>query len=126
MMELEIGGVVYAFRFGMGFLREINRRVTLPLEGAKGVAQNVGLRYAIAQVMDGDVETLADVLDVANRTEQPRLARKDLEAWLEDEGTDIEAVFTEVLDFFSRANCTRKTAKEVLEAAALLRQKAQA
>lgn len=125
-MELEICGVRYAFRFGMGFLREINRRVTLPLGEAKGATQNVGLRYAIAQVMDGDAETLADVLDVANRTETPRLARRDLDAWLEDEGTDIDAVFAAVLDFFRRANCTRRTALAVQQEAERLAGKVQA
>lgn len=116
MLELTIGGQVYSFRFGMGFLKEINSRVAVQVEGMNGAKRNVGLRWAIAQIMDGDVETLVDVLDVANKGEDPRLTRKALEAYVEDESTDIDELFSTVLDFFKRANCTRKTLEEVAQA----------
>ena len=38
MMELTINGTVYEFNFGMGFLREINKRVQTPVDGLKACA----------------------------------------------------------------------------------------
>lgn len=116
MFELTIDNQVYQFRFGMGFLREMNKCVSVPVEGAKGVNRNVGLRYAIASLIDGDLEALEDVLDIANKAQTPRLTRAALEAYMEDEGTDIDQLFEDVLDFLKKANCTRKTAVAVLEA----------
>ena len=116
MLELTIGGQVYSFRFGMGFLKEINGRISVQVEDMNGAKRNVGLRWAIAQIMDGDVETLVDVLDVANKGESPRLTRKALESYVEDDSTDIDELFSTVLNFFKCANCTRKTMEEVVKA----------
>ena len=66
MLELEIDGQVYQFRFGMGFLKEINKQVEVPVNGMPGVKNNVGLRWAITQMYDGDVEALLNVLFIAN------------------------------------------------------------
>lgn len=109
MFELTIDNQVYQFRFGFGFLKEINKRVSIPVEKMPGVKQNLGLRWAIAQIMDGNLETLVDVLEVANKGENPRLTRGALEDYVEDEGTDIDQLFADVLDFFKKSNCTRKT-----------------
>lgn len=37
MMELTINGQVYQFKFGMGFLREINKQTNMPVDGLPGV-----------------------------------------------------------------------------------------
>ena len=80
MFELTIEGQVYQFRFGMGFLREINKKVGRPVDGIPDVKQNVGLQFAIAGVIDGDVEELVNVLDVANKSEKPRVTRPLLDS----------------------------------------------
>lgn len=116
MFELTIDNQVYQFRFGMGFLKEMNKRVSVPVEGVKDVNRNVGLRYTVASLIEGDMEMLEDVLDVANKGQNPRLTRAALESYLEDEDTDIDQLFEDVLDFLKKANCTRKTVMTVLEA----------
>ena len=34
-MELTINGQVYQFNFGMGFMREMNKKVSMPVDGVK-------------------------------------------------------------------------------------------
>ena len=71
MLELTINEQVYEFNFGMGFMREINKRVGTPVDGLPDIKKNIGLQYYIAGVMDGDVESLVDILDVANKGHDP-------------------------------------------------------
>ena len=115
MLELTINNQVYAFRFGIGFLREINKQINVPVEGLPGVKKDVGFNYKFAGILNGDVEALIDVLDLANKGMEPRVTRKILDSYIEDEDTDIDAVFEEVLDFLKKANCTKNTVRKILE-----------
>ena len=91
MFELTINDKVYPFRFGMGFLREINKRVEMTFDEDTGAKRNIGLYYTIIDLMDGVLETL------------------------EDENTDVDQLFADVLDFFERANWTKNTLTKVRE-----------
>ena len=116
MMELTINGAVYEFNFGMGFLREINKRVQTPVDGLKGVDKNIGLQFTVASIIDGDVEALVDALDIANKGMNPRLTRQALDAYIDDADTDIDGLFSMVIDFLLRANATKKTVASLQEA----------
>ena len=117
MFELTIENEVYQFNAGMGFVKEINKTVQIPVDGAPSVKQNAGVRYKIGQLLDGDVEALVDVLDVANKGQNVRATRTLLEKYIEDESTDIDKLFEDVLDFLSNANCTKKAVRELREVA---------
>ena len=116
MMELTINGTVYEFNFGMGFLREINKRVQTPVDGLKGVDKNIGLQFTVASIIDGDVEALVDALDIANKGMNPRLTRQALDAYIDDPDTDIDGLFAMVIDFLSKTNATKKTVASLQEA----------
>ena len=117
MFELTIENEVYQFNAGMGFVKEINKTVQIPVDGAPSVKQNAGVRYKIGQLLDGDVEALVDVLDVANKGQSLRATRTLLEKYIEDESTDIDKLFEDVLNFLSNANCTKKAVRELREVA---------
>lgn len=117
MLELTIKDKVYQFNFGMGFLREINKVVKTPVEGVKGLEQHVGLRYKVGGLMDGDPEALVEVLEIANKGQTPRVTRELLDGYIDDGETDIDALFSEVLDFLSRSNATKKTVAQMQELA---------
>ena len=104
MLELTINDVVYQFNFGMGFLREVNKKVSTPVDGLKDVNKNIGLQYMVAGVIDGDLEALVDILEVANKGQNPRITRAALDAYIDNEDTDIDALFDEVLDFLKKLN----------------------
>ena len=108
MFELTINGVVYNFNFGMGFMREINKKVAKPVDGLPDVKKNMGLQYAVAGLLDGDVEDLVDVLDTANKGQSPRITKNALDSYIDDPDTDIDELFGSVIDFLKRVNATRK------------------
>lgn len=117
MFELTIKGEVYSFRFGMGFMRDLNKQVTVPVEGMPGVSKEVGMRYKLAGLFDNDLCDLVEILFVANKTEKPRVTKEMLDYYIENECEDIEALFKEVTDFLSSANVTRKDMKDLKELA---------
>ena len=113
MFELTINDVVYNFRFGMGFIRAINKTMSTPIDGIPGERQNVGLRYKVGCLYDGDVEALVEILDFANKTEKPRVTREMLDSYIDNPDTDIDALFNEVLDFLRQNNATKKVVAEL-------------
>ena len=115
MFELTIKNEVYQFNFGMGFLREVNKRVIAKGESNTNATKNIGLQYLIGGIMDFDVEALVDVLEAANKGQNPRVTRVLLDSYIDDENTDIDALFAEVLDFLSVANATKKTVAAIKE-----------
>lgn len=116
MLEITIDGVVYSFNFGMGFMREINKKVGTPVDGLPDVKKNIGLQYYVAGVLDFDVEALVDILDIANKGQNPRVTRALLDAYIDDPETDIDRLFEDVLDFLKSANATKKTVTNLLAA----------
>lgn len=116
-MELIINDNVYEFCFGMGFLREVNSRVKANVDGLKGVDKNIGLQYTAAGLLDGDVEALVDVLDAANKGQNPRLTKNLLDAYIDNEVDDLDGLFDQVIDFLSQTNATKKTTLWVREQA---------
>lgn len=115
MFEIEMNGRVYEFNFGMGFMRAINKTVSTPIESLKGESMNIGLTYNIGKVIDGDLEALSDVLITANRGKDPRLTQADFDAYIDNENTDIDKLFEDVIGFFKNSNATKKAAMKLLE-----------
>lgn len=110
--ELVINGQTYEFKFGMGFLREIDKRQTRTTDGFE---QNVGLLYYIALLTENNLEALFEVLYLANKGFKPRLEQAVFDEWIEDEDTDVEEVFKAVLNFLSTSNPTKTMTKRVME-----------
>ena len=116
MLELTINGQVYEFNFGMGFMREVNKKLQKPIDGIKDAKENIGLQYMVAGIISKDVEMLVDVLDAANRGNTPRVTKMLLDEYIDNEDTDIEALFETVLDFLKNTNATKSVTLSLLEA----------
>lgn len=117
MFELEIKGQIYQFNFGMGFLREINKKINQPVDGLKDVKKDVGLGYTVLLLIDRDVEALVDTLFAANKGFDRRVTTALLDSYIDDPNTDIEELFVRVLDFLKSANATKKKTMELVEMA---------
>lgn len=115
-MELTIKEQVYQFNFGMGFLREMNRKVTVPVDGIKDAKRHIGLRYTVSGIMDGDVEALEELLVAANKDQNPRVTTALLDEYIDDPETDIDQLFEDVLGFLKNANATKKCLQEIEKA----------
>lgn len=113
MNELTINGIVYNFKFGFGFVRKIGGAYKVPVPGIPEAKKDAGLVLAIANLHDGDVVELVRVLDAANEGQTPRISRRELEEFVENEDTDLDELFAKVLDFLSRANCCRAAWNQV-------------
>lgn len=116
MYELQINQSTYEFNFGMGFMRALNKTLSVPVEDIKGKTKEIGMRYKIAEVIEGDIEALEDVLLIANKGFSPRLEKKELDKFIEDETTDLDELFKSVLGFLENANVTKKTTQEIQDA----------
>lgn len=114
MFELTINGQVYEFNFGMGFMREVNKRIGRPVDGLPNVKKNVGLQWMIGSVIDGDVEELVELLEVANKGQNPRITKAALDKYIDTECEDIDKLFDDVLGFLKTANATKKTVEMLL------------
>ena len=114
-MELTINDKVYQFKFGMGFMREIDGRVKRTNPEAPEVKVNIGLQMAIAGLVDKDPVTLVDVLDIANKGHTPRVKRSELDDYIDDDDTDIDGIFDEVMDELKKRNATKANTAAVLE-----------
>jgi len=114
MFELTIKDTVYQLNFGFGFRREIDPRVTQKTD-LQGKVANLGVQQLIAGVMDGDPDDIITAIEVGNKGCEPRITRKELEPYLEDEETDLDDLIEKLLSFFERANCTKKTLQRLQE-----------
>lgn len=115
-MQLEINGTTYEFRFGIGFMKEIQSRYK---EMASiSVAIPNGFKYVVASMLDGHIEDLFDILYTANKTEKPRITEKALMEYLEDESTDVESLIKEVKSFLLKANASKNLMNQIMEALA--------
>lgn len=115
MFELTIKGKMYQFRFGIGFVREIEK--TKKEKAENGAEVDVGLQYAVAALIDEDPVALVDILFIANKTEdkKARVTKEQLEDYIDYEVEDLEGLFKEVLDFFEKSNATKKKTAAVLK-----------
>lgn len=70
----------------------------------------------IARVIDGEADALVDLLDVANKGQNPRVTKAALDAYIDDSDTDIDQLFDDTMDFLGKANATRKMVAKMQEA----------
>ena len=115
MFEIEMNGTVYKFKFGMGFLRAIEERAKMPVANMPGQQVNVGLEMLVAHLLQFDADELVEVLFLANQGYEPRVTRKTIDAYIDDEDTDIDALLEQVMDFLKKSNATRKKVTELLK-----------
>lgn len=111
-MELEINGKVYKFVFGLGFLREINKDNRIQNQG---IVINAGIEAIMANLLNGDIETLVNVLVAANKTESPRFGAKLFEEYVND--NDSETLFDDVVEELKKSAFTKKKALRIVKEA---------
>lgn len=102
-MELTINDKEYNFIFGFGFIREMNRRYSVV---EQGMTMKLGLDSTLVNFFNEDIETLIEMLKVANQTESPRVAEKDLISLVDEMGS--EKLFDLVLDELKKSEFTKK------------------
>lgn len=111
-MEIEVNGEIYQLVAGFGFLHEVNKKVTVDVPNT-GKKKEVGLKFMVASIIDGDIDALADCIFYMNVGQTPRLKKADVENYLEDVD-DIDKVFEDVINFLSQANVCKKEVRPLV------------
>lgn len=124
MFELEINNKVYKFKFGMGFLRDINKKINIGVNGTQDLRKNMGFQYYLSLLLDGEPEALVEILISANNGYSPRITKEVLDNYIDDENTDIDELSNKIVGFLKKANATKKITNMMLEE--LKKQEAQA
>lgn len=101
----------YKFVFGYGFLKEINKRYT-PKKGGDDV--KLGLEMILTNIMNKDIQTLIEVLKIANKTENDIVTENQLAQFIE-EADDIESLFDEVIQEMEESNFTGSKTKSFVK-----------
>lgn len=115
-MKLTINETEYTFRFTIGFLQKLRDGM---VASANGVKAGFGDTYYInGVVIDRDVLALREVLLIANKANGGKLKANALDAYLEDESTDIDKLFDEVIAELQSSNVTSSKVKTALATAA--------
>lgn len=109
-MEQTLNDKEYKFIFGFGFIQELNRRYSVV---EQGMTIKMGLDTILANFFNKDVETLIEVLKVANSTETPKISVNDLAVLVEEVGS--EKLFDEVLEELKKSEFTKSKTNTMLE-----------
>lgn len=123
MFELTINDKVYQFKFGMGFLREVNSKYQKPIDGLPGAKENIGLQMLFTGATQGGTEYLVEILEAANKGQNPRVTKALIDQYIDD-CEDIDKLFDDVIEGLKSANATKKVTMAIWEE--LEKQKAQA
>lgn len=107
-MQLTINEKTVNVRFGVGFVRELDKR--FPLE-AKGVKLGMVLSMKIPEILGGDVASLSDVIYAGTVLEKERPLQQEIDEFI-DNHSDIEALFDEVLKELEESNAGKRILKQ--------------
>lgn len=111
-MEIEVNGEIYKLVAGFGFLHEVNKKVTVDVPNT-GKKKEVGLKFMVASIIEGDIDALVDCIFYMNSGQSPRLKKAQIESYLEDV-EDIDKVFEDVINFLSQANACKKEVRPLV------------
>lgn len=109
-MQLNVNDKEFSFKFGIKFLKEINRKNRI---SANGMQVNAGVEGVATNLISGDLETLFDVLKIASQTEKNTFREKDFEAYVDENGS--EDLFDEVFEELKKSEYTKKKFNEIVE-----------
>lgn len=112
-MELKVNKKSYSFKFGVKFVREIDKAMPIT---ADGIDFGLGLSAKLLPELNaGNINSLSRALYLANRTEKEKLTQDEIDDFIDDT-EDIEALFDEVLKDLSESNAGKLSARNLNKA----------
>lgn len=104
-MQITIKDQTIELKFGIRFVRELDSRFHVVLDGGKRVG--TGLEETVPLLYTGNIIALSDVLAAASTAGDCKLTQDELDDYL-DGVEDIDALFQEVLQELKNQNATKK------------------
>lgn len=108
-MQIEINKKKYNCKFGVKFVRELDKKFGVE-DG--GVVFGLSLSTKIPELFGGNAATLSDFLYTATITESPRPSQDEIDEYI-DNIDDIEAVFDDVLKELEESNAGKLAVREI-------------
>lgn len=102
-MQLTIKDKTHQIKFGIKFVRELDKRHQMARDG---IEFGAGLEITAPMLLTKKLTTLADYLYLGISTESPRPSQKDIDDYL-DSCEDIEALFDEVIEELEQSNASK-------------------
>lgn len=113
MKQIEIKGKTYDLHFGIDFIREMDKRHEV---SGNGVKFGMGVQAAVVYLQDLNPVVIADIILSATHTLKSIPSLADIEAWIEDQGENIEKVFDDFLTALKTAPMTKLKVEKTLKA----------
>lgn len=108
-MQLTINEKTYNVKFGVKFVRELDKAYPIEQQGLKfGMA----LSAKIPELYAKNIASLADIIYYGTVTESPRPSLNDVETYVE-ECEDLEKLFDDVIQELSESNAGKSLMSEM-------------
>lgn len=108
-MQLAINGKTYNVKFGVKFVRSLDK--TFPIE-RNGMKFGMAVSAKIPELYAKNIASLADILYHGTVTESPRPSLADVETFVE-EHEDLEQLFDDVIQELSESNAGKSLMSEM-------------
>lgn len=108
-MELKINGKDKELKFGMKFLRSLDKLHSM---NQYGIEFGVGLQTVLPNFLSGNPVALSEIISAATNSTQDE-ADKAIEDYAEE--NDLDKLFDEVLENLKTASLTKKITGTMLE-----------
>ena len=104
-MTLNINGKECELNFGIGFIRDLDKKYFLPSNS--GAKFGNGLEVKVPMLLTGDVVTLAEFIHMGTaRMEKERPTVQEIDDYI-DSTEDIEGLFDEVVSELKKSNACK-------------------
>lgn len=103
-MLLKIKNEEYRVKFGVGFVRELDKKYYV--QNNTSVKYGLGIETQVPLLLTGDPVTLSEFLYVGTFAEEKRPTQADIDAFI-DGAEDVEALFDEIIEELKKSNATR-------------------
>lgn len=109
IMQIKINGKEVELKFGVKFVRELDKVAGLDLNGA---SFGMGLTKSIPSLRTADPAVLADVIySAASTNEAFRPSQDDVDDFIDNYEEDLEKLFDNVIKEMSQANAIKVALK---------------
>jgi len=115
LKELKIGTKTYPLIFGIGFIREMDKRYEIKHASA-GVSFGFGLGSTAVYLKQKNPVILFDLIQAATITEKQKPSVDDIEVFLESDDTDLEKLFKDFLKSLETSPLTKGMMAELRKA----------
>lgn len=103
-MQIQINGNAVNVRFGVRFVRELDKLYPLELKGMK---LGMVLSMKIPEILGGDIASLSDIIYAGTVLENNRPSQSDVDEFIENH-EDIDKLFDDVINELEQSNAGKR------------------